>query len=109
MKKIRLKITPEQELARAAYWVANLKRFYGMTVDQYDAMFKAQNGRCMICKRTEGGGRSGRMVVDHDHATLIVRGLLCSPCNTMLGLANDDQTILASAISYLQAHTLPPT
>lgn len=41
------------------------------------------------------------MYIDHNHTTGEVRGLLCSNCNTILGLCNDNIIILQSAISYL--------
>lgn len=39
----------------------------------------ASGGRCALCeRRTE-------LVIDHDHATGKVRGLICAQCNTLLG------------------------
>ena len=40
--------------------------------------------------------------VDHSHITNEVRGLLCSKCNSLLGMANDDIEILKKAIEYLK-------
>lgn len=44
-----------------------------------------------------------KLVVDHDHGTNAVRGLLCAPCN--LGIANfqDRPDWMASAIAYVTA------
>lgn len=47
---------------------------YGITKEEYDALFAAQGGRCFICQRV---AHSKRLAVDHDHVTGEVRGLLC--------------------------------
>jgi len=65
---------------------------------EYDAMLERQGGVCAICK----GKSSGRLVVDHDHATGNVRGLLCGSCNLALGLLRDDRGRLRAAMAYLE-------
>lgn len=82
---------------------ANLRR-YGLTPEQWQEMFEAQNGVCAICLKPEtrvAKGRLQRLAVDHDHDTGRVRGLLCSFCNTGIGCLQDDTEILRSAITYL--------
>ena len=79
-----------------------LKRLYGITVEEYDAMLERQGGVCAICAGEETRGQ--RLAVDHCHATGKVRGLLCFSCNTTLGKFNDSQELLARAIKYLQEH-----
>jgi hypothetical protein len=66
-------------------------------------MLAAQHGVCAICRRTCRTGRS--LVVDHDHATNVVRGLLCNGCNLVLGYMNDDVELLQAAIRYLQGES----
>lgn len=61
----------------------HLMKNYGLTVDDYNRMVTAQNGRCAICS-TDTPAR-GRLHVDHDHITGKVRQLLCSRCNGALG------------------------
>lgn len=73
---------------------------YGITIEQYDEMLRAQNNSCAICKTDTPGGR-GRWAVDHCHSTGRVRGLLCASCNLGLGHFKDNQAFLAEAISYL--------
>jgi hypothetical protein len=72
------------------------RRRYGITIEQYDDMYAAQAGKCLICDK-----HKILLNVDHDHATGKVRGLLCSLCNTSLGGFRDDITLLAKAIIYL--------
>lgn len=55
---------------------------YGITIEQYDAMFAAQGGVCAICDKPP---KNRRLDVDHDHSTGQVRGLLCAPCNRLVG------------------------
>lgn len=79
----------------------NLQRNYGISLADYDEMLEAQDGGCAICgKSPEANGR--RLGVDHNHATGEVRGLLCSACNTGLGLFQDSPACLRRAISYLE-------
>jgi hypothetical protein len=82
-----------------------LKRTYGITVEQYDALVAAQDGHCAICDGTDPGSK-GVWYVDHCHKSNAVRGLLCSPCNTGLGHFRDDTHLLARAIEYLTSHRL---
>jgi len=80
-----------------------LERNYGLTINDYDAIYEAQEGRCRICTTTEPRGRGG-FHVDHCHETGIVRGLLCTGCNMMLGLVKDNKETLMRAIEYLAAN-----
>lgn len=74
---------------------------YGITSEEYEAIYKAQGGRCAICRRATGARR--RLAVDHDHETLLVRGLLCKTCNyKILGHLRDDPEALRRAIDYLE-------
>lgn len=63
-----------------------MRRDYGITMDQWDEMFASQHGRCGICWH-----ENRRLVVDHDHATNKIRGLLCNPCNAALGVFRDGE------------------
>ena len=61
---------------------------YGITLKDYDRMFKKQNGLCAICNRPEGRQRNGtrfNLSIDHCHNTGQVRKLLCAGCNSKLG------------------------
>ena len=86
-----------------------LKKWYGVTLEDYDRIIDQQGRGCAIC----GNGPSGKhkyLQFDHDHACCpttptcgkCVRGLLCSGCNTGLGLFNDDPARLLDAIQYLE-------
>jgi hypothetical protein len=59
-----------------------LKRRYGITLEEYDALFVRQSGTCALCQRPP---QRRRLAVDHDHETGEIRGLLCVTCNSMLG------------------------
>lgn len=77
----------------------NIRTRYGITKEQYYALFKAQSKRCAICKTTNPG--KGGWTVDHDHTTGAVRGILCATCNLMLGLGEDSPKIFKRALEYL--------
>jgi len=80
-----------------------LKDEYGITVEQYNEMFKQQDGKCAICE-THQSVLSRRLSVDHDHETGKVRSLLCNFCNTAIGSFKDKPELLSRAIEYLNAH-----
>lgn len=77
----------------------NLKRKYGITIEQYESMLLAQDGKCKICQTSDPGKPS--FSVDHCHSTGVVRGLLCHSCNSGLGHFKDNKEIIAKAIEYL--------
>lgn len=77
-----------------------LKRRYGITVEQYREMYDLQDGRCAICRNLQPGKH---FAVDHCHATGIIRGLLCNKCNSGLANFRDDIEALEAAASYLMA------
>ena len=69
------------------------------TFAELDAIYSAHNGCCDICSAAPG---KRNFALDHDHASGKLRGLLCSSCNTALGLFKDDELLLAKAIKYLR-------
>ena len=79
----------------------DLKRNYGITLEDHSKMYEEQNGRCAICG-SEGDGRWKKLCVDHDHKTGKVRKLLCRSCNMVLGQVEDNTQTLQSMIDYLK-------
>ena len=93
----KAKYPPTVEQKQRAY-ERQIKRNYGITVDDYDAMYGEQNGLCLGCQRSNKGSR---FHIDHCHETGEVRGLLCGRCNAALGLVDDNIGTLANLIHYL--------
>jgi hypothetical protein len=82
-----------------------IRKRFGIDAPEYDAIMKTFGPCCQICgKEEKQPGRNGRLSLDHDHATGRLRGAICSNCNLVLGLVQDDPHILAKAIEYLQKH-----
>lgn len=73
---------------------------YGITLEQREALLRAQDGVCAICEQVELIGIG--LAVDHDHVTGKIRGLLCMRCNTALGRFRDDPKLLRRAAEYLE-------
>lgn len=92
-------------------------RRYGITPEQYEEMLASQSWGCRICNAsiysrqfnmllpTPGykGPRKNVACIDHDHVTGKVRGLLCRSCNIALGMFQDSEPFLLSAVGYLRA------
>jgi hypothetical protein len=79
----------------------HLRRMYGITQLDYERMLSTQEGRCACCGSTEPG-RYGHFLVDHDHDTGDIRGLLCHPCNAGIGLLGDTLADVRLAVAYLE-------
>lgn len=75
---------------------------YGLTKNEYQTLLDVQAGRCAICDAATADVLGRRLVVDHDHGTGAVRGLLCSACNSGLGHFQDNPVLFRKAISYLE-------
>jgi len=100
---------PEQRRLRKRRWESanpdkvrrtkrrgQLKRQYGLTEAVFGALVAAHDGACAICR-----GASA-LCVDHDHQTLLIRGLLCRVCNKALGLLDDDVDRIGILVSYAE-------
>jgi hypothetical protein len=74
---------------------------YGLSPEDYDALVAKQDGRCAICL-SKSTGPWGVLVVDHNHDTNRVRGLLCHACNVGIGQMKDDPRIVRRALNYLE-------
>ncbi len=88
----------KKALKRAAHarWI---EKTYGITSEQYWAIYEAQGGTCYICQRATGATKL--LAVDHDHATGYVRGLLCGPDNQLIGRLRDNPDALLRGVEYL--------
>ena len=89
---------------------ARVQSHYGISRDDYWAVYEVQGGRCWICQRATGASR--RLSVDHDHklncghdpkrgCRRCVRGLLCRRSNDRLGHVRDATETLYRALWYL--------
>src|ERR1700744_270812 len=92
-----------QERYRALLWKAKLRRVYGITPEQYDAILEGQGNACASCGSDTPGGH-GKWNLDHCHDTGDVRGILCHGCNLGLGLLKDVPTTFGTSLVYLGAH-----
>jgi len=72
---------------------------YGLGAGDYDRLYEFQGGVCFICRRANG--RTRKLSVDHDHKTGLVRGLICRPCNSLLGHLRDDAGAAHRIAQYL--------
>ena len=90
------KKSPEE---RADY---RIKRNYGISRREYDQLLVVQRGVCAICAQPPRPGKWGRLYVDHDHESGVVRGLLCHYCNSGIGMFEDDGRRLRAALDYLE-------
>ena len=96
-----------KQQARDAAFARRLLATYNLTVEQYEAIYAHQGGKCALCQRATGKVR--RLACDHDHACCdgptscgnCVRGLLCGTCNKTLGHYRDDPAAFQRAIDYL--------
>lgn len=77
-----------------------VKKRFGLTVEEYDALLQAQGGACYIC-----GEVKPKMDLDHNHVTGALRKFLCSPCNLLVGNIEKNQAKLQAVFGYLEEHS----
>lgn len=98
-----------KEYSKAAVMNHKFRNKYGIDLPEYKRMHEAQKGVCAICGQPETNrdkrGRAISLAVDHCHAKGNARALLCSACNTGLGMFKDSPLLIAKAIEYLKSHT----
>lgn len=88
------------------YRERSYKRLYGLTISEVETKLKEQHSCCAICSKDislDTYDRKKTLVVDHDHYTGKVRGLLCHSCNVGIGNLKDDINIVEKALAYLRS------
>lgn len=94
----RAKRTKRKTNTQEQRWIQT----YGITAEEYWGIYRYQLKTCAICQRATGVKK--RLSVDHCHETGVVRGLLCTTCNSrVLGHLRDDVAALERAIDYLES------
>jgi hypothetical protein len=105
--------TPERKQAMKEYYEKNkdrskdrmLMRNYGISLDDYNKMLAEQNGNCYVCEKHHTSQKKS-LSVDHCHKTGNIRRLLCSNCNTSLGLLKEDITRVKKLIQYIEENKI---
>lgn len=75
---------------------AQRRRKYGLSHDEFLSMVEKQKGQCAICMVVMDSP-----VVDHNHLTGKIRGLLCHNCNVAIGLFADSAFFIERALEYI--------
>jgi hypothetical protein len=84
---------------------SDLKRVYGISLEEYDAALALQEKKCGCCGLAVENSRPRQFAVDHCHQTGKNRGILCGDCNMAIGLLGDNLKGLENAIQYLNKFT----
>ena len=117
--KSKRKLNPKKKIKKFPHYTKSelsrhndYMRSYGISLEQYNILFKEHNGVCWICQKPETSkfkdGRIKNLAVDHSHITGKVRGLLCDAHNRGLGYFQDNPKLLKRAIEYLETKKNPP-
>lgn len=86
--RYKYSVTPEQARRYSD------KKLYGISYEESDRLRSIES--CQVC------GSDDRLVIDHCHTTGTVRGVLCTPCNLILGHAKDNPDTLRALALYLE-------
>lgn len=82
---------------------AAYKAKYGISLNGFRELLKAQGNSCALCMKSLDERKAN---VDHCHTTLVIRGILCSACNTGLGQLGDDEKSILRALEYVRRSAL---
>lgn len=82
-----------------------IKHLYNITVLDVQLLMISQHGCCDICKKPfQYNNDKKEYHIDHNHTTNKVRGLLCTNCNTSIGLLQENPVFIESALYYINKH-----
>jgi hypothetical protein len=92
-----LRTTTDYKKSRQVWDSRRRLKRYGLTLDQFEKLLVEHNSQCAICG-------CPYQVIDHNHETGIVRGLLCHRCNRALGMLKDNSELFEKASAYLKTY-----
>lgn len=99
-----------EKAKQLAIRTARARRFrkYGITQEQYDTILASQNFVCGACHEAptfspvrKGASKYDNFVIDHDHVTGEIRGILCTNCNVAIGMLRDSPDKARKIADYL--------
>lgn len=88
-----------KKLSKAGAHERRVQKVYGLAEGDYGRLYLHQQGRCPVCLRATGASKA--LSVDHDHASGLVRGLLCATDNKIIGHLRDDPEAVLRLYRYL--------
>ena len=95
--------TYRRECKECHKWTQTTRKF-GLDTLTFEKLLHKQQGRCAICNNELNSSRYSRLSIDHNHTTGNIRGLLCTNCNTALGLLKENISVFERAIAYLKSY-----
>lgn len=86
----------------------HLKQNFGITLEEKKAILESQGGVCATCgtdnpSRNKSGNPN--WVLDHNHTTKRIRGVLCHSCNVAIGLLKESPEIAEQVAAYLRGYS----
>ena len=100
-KEKKPKIVKDINEIKLSAKIRMLKHRYNITLEEYNNLYIQQDCKCAICKNPYPLGGTKGLLVDHNHSTGKVRGLLCRKCNVAIGLMDECKDIIVDAMKYL--------
>jgi len=82
-----------------------IKQIYGISREEFEALICIQDFRCAICRKEIDptvNSKKSKALIDHNHKSGKIRGIVCINCNSILGYCKEDPKILLEAIRYLE-------
>jgi Zn finger protein HypA/HybF involved in hydrogenase expression len=72
----------------------NIEKTFGISLEEYDKYF--EDASCGMC------GRKDSLVLDHNHEPRYIRGVLCSTCNSGIGLLRDNKELCLRGVEWIE-------
>lgn len=89
---------------RKKYYAAELARKHKVPKSQIESMLANRGDNCHACGKVFEAVGKHRRNLDHCHKTNVIRGFLCTRCNTILGLCDESATVLNNIKKYMSKH-----
>lgn len=99
----RMQKWTQTEAGQRARTERSIRKRCGLTIEQYDETYDAQEGNCKACGVHGERYGKGRLVVDHCHTSGHFRALLCGPCNSAIGLLGEDTERMRKVIALVDS------
>lgn len=99
----RAAVSREKMKKKNPYYQACKK--YGVSLETILQQIESQFGACIICSQPETAkdnyGKTRLLCVDHCHTTGEARAMLCTRCNSAVGLIKEDPRVALNLYNYI--------